>query len=144
MKLCASSSILAGLLSVAIGLTTLSAAAEVAVIVHPSNQNTLTKKAIAKIFLSKKKTFPDGSDAIPVNQDESSPVRDEFTQKVLGQSIHQHRAYWAQRVFTGKGNPPKEVGRDAQVKSIVAQNPAVIGFIDLTSVDDTVKVVAQF
>ncbi|MGH1373899.1 MAG: phosphate ABC transporter substrate-binding protein, partial [Cellvibrionaceae bacterium] len=44
----------------------------VAVIVHPSNANSLSESDITRIFLGKKKSFPDGADAIPVDQKEGS------------------------------------------------------------------------
>lgn len=144
MKHIAVTSLLAALLSVVGGLASFNATAEVAVIVHPSNKNVLDKKFIARIYLGKKKSYPDGSVVLPISQNEKTPVRDEFIEKVVGKSIHQFRSHWSQLMFTGKAKPPKEVGRDDQVKKIVAANPAVIGYINASAVDDTVKVVGQF
>ena len=144
MNMITRSSLMAAAVGVVFSLASLVAHSEVAVIVHPSNGNELNKNYISRIFLGKKKVYPDGSAVIAVSQDENSPVRDEFVQKVVGKSVHQYRAYWAQLVFTGRGKPPKDVGRDDQVKKLVAQNPALIGFIDAASVDDTVKVVGTF
>ncbi|BFM05885.1 phosphate ABC transporter substrate-binding protein [Halioxenophilus aromaticivorans] len=144
MKLLTLRQALAASLTVLLCAGPVASFAEVAVIVHPSNSNELNKNYISRIFLGKKKVFPDGSELIAISQDESSPVRDEFVEKVVGKSLSQYRAYWAQLVFTGRGKPPKEVGRDSQVKELVAQNPALIGFIDAAAVDDSVKVVGKF
>ena len=47
-------------------------------------------------------------------------------------------------IFTGKGVPPNAVDTDKEMKEMVAKDPGAIGYIDVTSVDDTVKVVLTF
>ncbi len=116
----------------------------VAVIVHPNNANSLTESEITRIFLGKKKSFPDGADAIPVDQKEGSSARSAFVGTVLKKNDQQIKAYWAQLLFTGKGTPPKEVGGGAEVKKLVSENPALIGYIDAAEADGSVKVVHQF
>jgi ABC-type phosphate transport system substrate-binding protein len=44
-------------------------------------------------------------------------------------------------VFTGKGQPPKEMGSTADMKKFVAANPDAIGYIETAAVDGSVKVV---
>lgn len=118
---------------------------EVAVIVSASNANSsIDKGAIAKIFLGKSKSFPDGSQATPVDQNDGSASRDAFNSTVLGKSASQLKSYWSRLIFTGKGTPPKQSGNDAAVKGIVAGNPNIIGYIDSSAVDDSVKVVFKF
>lgn len=116
----------------------------VAVIVHPSNSNDLSKSDITRIFLGKKKSFPDGADAIPVDQKEGSAARSAFVGTVLKKNDQQIKAYWAQLLFTGKGTPPKEVGTSADVKKLISENPALIGYIDAADADASVKIVHQF
>lgn len=116
----------------------------VAVVVHPGNANTMSEDDISRIFLGKKKAFPDGSEAIPVDQNDGSMNRSAFIATVLKKNDQQIKAYWAQLLFTGKGTPPKEVGSSADVKKLIAQNPSLIGYIDTADVDASVKVVFQF
>lgn len=119
--------------------------AETAVIVHPSNGNaSLDQGTVKKIFLGKAKKFPDGSQAIPIDQGDDSPVKKGFLDTVVGKSPSQLKSYWSKRVFTGKGTPPKQVGSGADVKKLVAENPATIGYIDSSEVDGTVKVVMTY
>ncbi len=113
----------------------------IAVIVNPDNTNTLDQKAIAKLFLGKKKSFPDGSKATPIDQKTGSASKGVFVKAVLKKSNKQFKAYWAKQVFTGKGTPPKELGSDTAVKEYVANNVGAIGYIDAVQVDDSVKVV---
>lgn len=130
-------------IAMAVSLLSLSgfALAEVAVIVHPtSGAAALTEDDVSRIFLGKSKTFPDGSVAVSVNQDEGSAVRDKFNEAVCKKNSSQYKAYWSQLVFTGKGTPPKDAGDDAAVKKLVAANPNMIGYIDAGAVDASVKV----
>lgn len=117
---------------------------DIAVVVHPSNSSALEAADIERIFTGKKRSFPDGSQAVPVNQVDNSTATAEFNDKVLGRSSSQLKAYWSKLVFTGKGTPPKEVDADAEVISLVANNPNIIGYVSSSAVTDKVKVVASF
>jgi ABC-type phosphate transport system substrate-binding protein len=118
--------------------------ASITVIVHPSNNNDLNKSAITRLFLGKTKKFPDGTIAIPLNQDESKNITEEFNSKALKKSSSQLKAYWSKLVFTGKGTPPKNAEGNKAVLDIVAQNPNVIGYISSDIVNDKVKAVTTF
>jgi ABC-type phosphate transport system substrate-binding protein len=116
--------------------------AEVAVIVHPSTGfDSLTEDDVSRLFLGKSKSFPSGGQAVPVNQNEGSAARDKFNEAVCKKNASQYKAYWSQLVFTGKGTPPKDAGDDAAVKALVAANPNMIGYVDASAVDASVKVV---
>jgi len=136
--------LLAASLASATLLGSVAAWSGVAVIVHPSNANTLSESDISRIFLGKKKSYPDGSEAIPVDQKDGAAVRSSFVGTVLKKNDQQIKAYWAQLLFTGKGTPPKEVGASADVRKLIAENPALIGYIDSADADGSVKVVFQF
>lgn len=119
--------------------------AETAVIVSASNANaTLDKATISKIFLGKSKSFPDGSQALPIDQNDGTAARDAFNSNMLGKSASQLKSYWSRLIFTGKGTPPKQSGNDSDVKALVSNNPNMIGYIDSAAVDGSVKVVHKF
>ncbi|MBU2883260.1 phosphate ABC transporter substrate-binding protein [Psychrosphaera sp. B3R10] len=118
--------------------------AEIAVIVHPSNNAELDSNAISRLFLGKLKSFPGGDQAVPINLSESSAQTKEFNKNVLKKSGSQLKAYWSKLVFTGKGTPPKALNSDAEVIGLVSSNPNIIGYIDAASVTGDVKVIAKF
>jgi len=123
----------------------LPAAAETAVIVSANNGNaSIDADTISRIFLGKTSSFPDGSQAVPIDQNEGSAARNSFTDTVLGKNASQLKAYWSRLIFTGKGTPPKEAGDDAAVKALIAANPNMIGYVDASAVDGSVKVVHKF
>ena len=76
------------------------AAANVAVIVHPSNAATLSQDDINKLFTGRAKTFTDGKAAEPVNLAEAVAVRADFDQKALGRSSSQMKAYWSKLILS--------------------------------------------
>lgn len=119
--------------------------AEVSVIVSTNNANAaIDENTLSRIFLGKTSSFPDGSQSIPVDQSEGAAARNSFNETVLGKNANQLKAYWSRLIFTGKGTPPTESGSDADVKALVANNPNLIGYIDSSAVDGTVKVVYTF
>ena len=116
------------------------AQAAIAVVVHPSNQTSLTQDDLVRLYTGKLSAFADGAAAIPVNLADSVPLRAEFDQKALGRSSSQVKAYWSKLVFTGKGTPPKEVASDSEVLELVASNPNLIGYVSAGAVAAKVKV----
>lgn len=121
-----------------------SAISGVAVIVHPSNATALSEAEVTRIFLGKMKSFPNGGQALPINQDSGTSARGSFEGAVLKKSASQIKAYWSKLVFTGKGTPPIEVGADADVINLIKTNPNLIGYVDESALTPEVKVVAKF
>lgn len=95
---------------------------------------------VVKAFLGKKKDLG-GVSVIPVDQGEGNPARNDFYANVVKKSEAQLKSYWSRLIFTGKGQAPQVVGGDGEVKNMVASNPNIIGYIDESSVDGTVKVI---
>jgi ABC-type phosphate transport system substrate-binding protein len=123
---------------------TSTAYAQIAVIVNPANPNDISTGEIERIFLGKVSNFADGSRAIPLNLAEANPARDEFNNKVLNRDAAQVKAHWSKMVFAGKGKLPTELGDDAAVKAEVARNPNAISYIQSSSIDGSVRVVARY
>lgn len=113
----------------------------VAIVSAKSATASLTADEVANIFLGKSATFPRGGAAVPLDQSESSPQRDEFYNKTARKSAAQLKAYWSKIIFTGKGQPPQELPGNNEVKKAVAADPTAIGYIDKSALDSSVKVV---
>ncbi|GAA0780084.1 MULTISPECIES: phosphate ABC transporter substrate-binding protein [Pseudomonadati] len=132
------------LCSILLSFVSLQASAAIAVIVHPSNADNIDKKAIENIYLGKTKSFPGGEQAVPVNMDASQSIKETFDTTVVGKSSSQLKSYWSKKVFTGKGTPPKEVPNAEDMIKLISSNPNMIGYIDSSAVNDTVKVIGEF
>lgn len=117
------------------------ASAEIAVIVNPANAADVTSAEVSRLFLAKQKAFSNGDSVNVIAQSESTSATSEFNDKVLGKSASQLKSYWSKLIFTGKGTPPNALADDAAVKSAVASDANAIGYVDVASVDGTVKVI---
>jgi ABC-type phosphate transport system substrate-binding protein len=114
----------------------------VAVVSARSPIAALNANQVADIFLGKTSRFPDGSVAVPIDLDEDSPAREKFYIQLTGKSPAQMKAHWSKIIFTGRGQPPRQVATDAEAKKAIAENPNAIGYIDASQVDASVKVLA--
>jgi ABC-type phosphate transport system substrate-binding protein len=113
----------------------------VAVVSANSPITALDKSQLADIFLGKEIRLPHGVQAVPIDQAEGLAVRDEFYGKVVGKTAAQIKAYWSKIIFTGRGQPPPNVSNSIEMKKRISDNPAAIGYIDRSLVDDSVRVV---
>ena len=102
--------------------------------------SSLRYEQVAAIFLAQTDRFPDGAEAVALDLPPGSALRDAFYQRVAAMSPALMKAYWTKMVFTGRGQPPREMHGSAAVRRMVAGNPAMIGYIDRAALDASVKV----
>jgi ABC-type phosphate transport system substrate-binding protein len=115
----------------------------VAVVSAKSTITTLSKSQLADIFLGKVSRLPNGARVVAIDQAEDAPARAEFYLKLADRSAPQMKAYWSKIRFTGRGQPPEEVHSSADMKKRIAADPAAIGYIEESLVDDSVRVVGR-
>jgi ABC-type phosphate transport system substrate-binding protein len=113
----------------------------VAVVSAKSPVTNLSMSQLADIFSGRASRFPNGVQAFPIDQAEGSSVRDEFYNKVVGKTAAQIKAYWSKIIFTGRGQPPPIVSNNVEMKKRISDNPAAIGYMDRSLVDESVRVV---
>jgi hypothetical protein len=80
---------------------------------------------------------------VPIDQNEDSLVRERFYTQFTGKSPSQVKAHWAKIIFTGRGQPPRQVASSAEAKKLVAENPHAIAYIDASQVDSSVRILAS-
>ena len=115
-------------------------AGDVVVIGH-ANLGRLDAAMVQKIFTGKLIKV-DGIDVTAVNV-KSGPLRDQFLQTYLQQTDAKYTAYWAIRLFVGKGTPPPELSSPAEVVKFVESTPGAIGYVDESDLVDSVRVLAR-
>jgi len=111
----------------ALSIFSLTATAEIKVVANATNHASVSIDDIADVYLGKLNTLPGGVKVVPFDQAEE--VKNEFYKKVAKRDPAQLKAYWSRLIFTGKGQPPKELGSDAEVIRYVASNPEAIGYV---------------
>jgi ABC-type phosphate transport system substrate-binding protein len=115
--------------------------AEVVAVVSASSPVTeLSAGQVADIFLGKSARFPDGSAAIPIDHAESSAERTEFYTRYARKSAVEMKMHWSKLIFTGRGQPPRELHDSNAIKALLAQNPGIISYLDRSQVDETLTV----
>jgi len=108
--------------------------ADVVVVMAPGSAP-LTKDQVAAVYLGR------STELKPVDLPPGAPGREAFYKKATDRDEAQIKAAWSRIIFTGKGQPPKELPDAAAVKKAVAADPKAVGYIDKSAVDGTVKVV---
>ncbi len=106
-----------------------------------STVNVLSADQVAEIFLFQTNRFPNGTEVVPIDQDLGSPLRDEFYSKVTRRTPALVKAHWARLIFTGRGQPPAEVDGNAAMRRMIAENPGMIGYVERTALDPSVRAV---
>jgi ABC-type phosphate transport system substrate-binding protein len=107
-----------------------SAAPAYRVIVHPSNSATsLDRRFLEDVFLKKIKSWPSGETARPADLGPKSPVRRRFTEEVLRRPPSAIRAYWQQRIFSGRDVPPPELEKEDDIIQYVMKHSGAIGYV---------------
>jgi ABC-type phosphate transport system substrate-binding protein len=115
-------------------------ASEMVVIVSAHNPAPLLRSdQVAAIFLGQACCFPDGAEAVALDQPVGSALRDSFYARVTNKSPALLKAWWSKMVFTGRAQPPRELADSIAVRKAVAENPALIGYIDRAALDASVR-----
>jgi ABC-type phosphate transport system substrate-binding protein len=112
----------------------------VAVVSAESSVAGLSKTEIADIFLGKRAHFPDGRTAIPIDQAEDSPERSAFYARYAAKTPVEMKMHWSKLIFTGRGQPPRQVPDASAVKAMLAQQPNAISYLDRSLVDATLMI----
>ena len=131
----------AGVIAGALGAAVPARAELVVIVSAKSPVAALRPDQVADIFLGQIGNFPDGAEAIALDQSVGSPLRDTFYEKVTSKTPALVKAYWTKMIFTGRGQPPKVLPNSAAIRKQVAENPNLIGYIDRSALDPSVKAV---
>jgi len=117
-------------------------AAEFVVVVSARNPlATLRAEQVAAIFLAQTGRFPNGEEAVALDLPVGSTLRDDFYNRIAARTPALMKAYWTKMVFTGRGQPPRELPNSAAVRKMVADNPVMIAYIDRAALDASVKAI---
>jgi ABC-type phosphate transport system substrate-binding protein len=118
------------------------AAAGYKLVVNAANPTQhLTRSEVARIFLKKVGSWPDGHAIAAVDQDRTSEVRKTFSEAVHQKDPDAISAYWQVLVFSGRDVPPKTLKSDAEVLEFVKSHAGAVGYVSSVADADGVRVV---
>jgi hypothetical protein len=120
------------------------AAPEIAVVVgRESFVREISRDDLREIYLRRRRLWPNGTLAVPVNLPAGHPLRDGFSRRILGRSVQDLVSYWSARYFEGI-RPPIVLPSSAAVCAYVATEPGAIGYVAAADADETCRVVLRF
>lgn len=99
-----------------------------------------TASDLSLIYWRKQLYWPKGQRIKPVNLRSDHPLRQRFSQTVLGSLPKKQIDYWNGQYFNGI-LPPYSVNSEEAVLRYVAQTSGAIGYVDACLVDERVKAV---
>ncbi|MCG7994590.1 MAG: hypothetical protein JAZ19_04870 [Candidatus Thiodiazotropha taylori] len=128
-----------------LGVTAEALASEIVVIVNRANStDSMTRQQVLDLYMGRKHEYPNGGSALTIDQSPDSEIRASFYRELVNKSIAQVNAYWARLLFTGRASPPRTMADNQSVVKIVRDNRDAIGYVESSSLDDTVKMVYKF
>ena len=113
-----------------------------AIVVHRERTDALDIEDVARIYLRKRRFWEDGAPIVALNREPGSATRALFSHRVLRTDPSQLEEYWNHKYFDGVF-PPTVLSSCTAVKRYVAADRNAIGYIDLSEVDDSVRVVLK-
>lgn len=114
--------------------------AEVMVVAHAKSDIAAVDQAtLKKLFLGKTAKI-NGSKVRAVNLPDSNALKIEFDNKVVEKDPNKMKAYWANRIFTGRGKPLDQVSSEEKMVIWLAENKDGIGYLSADSINSKLKV----
>ena len=116
------------------------ACAELAVVTSDrASLNSLTENEVKQLFSGQLRQIG-GNRIQPLDLPSSSKLREEFYRKLLGRSPEQMRAYWTRLIFTGQGQPPREVSGAQEMGTLLNSSLEFIGYLPVEELTGNTKV----
>ncbi len=130
-------------LALALGFPGPGKSSDLVIITATDNVEQLQLEDIARIYLGKVNRYPSGAVVVPLDLDPSDPAYVRFARLVLNKTPAQLQAYWAKRIFTGKGKPPRSLRNRDELRSLVASHKRYLSYIDSADADNSVRWVIE-
>lgn len=102
----------------------------------------MSREQAERLYLGRLSALPSGAPVSPLDLP-TGAVREQFYQNLTGKNPNQIRAYWSRQVFAGRAAPPREAASAAEVRSLLAKYPELVGYLPATEVDASVRVLLK-
>lgn len=101
----------------------------------------LSRDALASIFLRKVTWWDNGVPMRPADLSYDSVTRKQFSDQIIGRSVRAVRSHWQQAIFSGQETPPPVFATDAEVVAYVRRTRGGIGYVSQQAALDGVRAV---
>jgi len=121
------------------------AKAELVVVVNEKNSiSSLSRSQIIDLYMGRHSQFSNGIIVKPIDQANTSSLKELFYTKLVGKSLARINAYWARLKFTGRSKPPKSFSNSEAVQKFIQNNISGIAYLERDSIISNIKVVYSF
>lgn len=114
----------------------------VVIVSKDSSIDSISKKELSKIFLSKTKKLPNGQKALRVEINDEKIIS-KFYKSVSNKNQKRLKKYWTKMIFTGRGLPPKKLSSIDEIKQFIQNNPNAISYIPIKNLTNNLKVIMK-
>jgi hypothetical protein len=115
-----------------------------AIVVVGSSSGSLTRDELRDIYFQNGGRLSGGQAVIPLDYKVDNPLREQFYEKAFSRNQVQMKAYWAQRIFTGKGNPPQALDNVKEAASLISEkHENFIGYMNESDVTGNLTVLLR-
>ncbi|XOF34108.1 MAG: hypothetical protein ACL93V_02065 [Candidatus Electrothrix sp. YB6] len=100
-------------------------------IVNYANPNeSIALQNMKKMFIGRGRTWPKSKKKVAlVDLPDDSPIRKEFSEKVLGRSVAQMEIHWQKRIFAARGRAPKKMANEQEAIKYMAKKSGGLGYL---------------
>lgn len=118
--------------------------ADIAIVV-PANSpiNTLSKKEVSNLFLSRTNRLENGKKAILI-EIRDYRLRDTFYRLISSKTHTQLKYYWTTMIFSGKGKPPRSFSSKEDMIDYMKRHTTAISYLDSSDITPDMKEVLRF
>jgi len=130
--------------ALSVPLIAIAASSDLAVVVNKTNATSnLTKSELRKLVLGEQESWPGGMKVTVTLRAQGNPERVAVLKVVCRMSEDEYIQHSMHSDFVGTAmNAPRIVNSAAAMRQLVSSIPGAIGFLPLSEVNDTVKVVS--
>lgn len=130
------------LITAVFGLSSVAHGQEVAIIVNKANATSrVSFQDLAMILKQQKQHWENGEKIYLVMQESGSFAKELALEKIYRMREDDLKKFWLTQMFRGEITSfPKTLGSDEAIKRFVSQVPNSVGFIDVSFIDESVKV----
>jgi hypothetical protein len=93
---------------------------------------------LRELYLRRRRVWPNGRRAVPINLPADHPIREQFSRTVLGRTMRDMVPYWNARYFEGI-TPPTVLQSPAAIRGYLEAEPGAIAYVPVGEVDETCR-----
>ena len=112
------------------------------VVIGHANLRKLDANTVMRIYMGRVIEV-DGIPVTAINASSGSDLRVRFLRSFLNQDEEKYIAYWTVRRYIGKGAPPREITKSADLIRFVTTTPGAIGYVDAADVQPGLNVLLR-